>query len=133
MIISTRSGVNRGGYYFNRLSTLLIHPSTIHPSTYPPIRPPTHPDVTKKKIEKVQASRNVSYETSYNHFLYLTILYLAEAVTTMRSPRNIYFVFWQPALSGNGQSSKCKFFTTSTFSIPKFKIRPRQRPDFELC
>ena len=53
-------------------------------------------------------------------FLYLAILYLAEAVITIPSPRNhiLDLFIWQLALSGNGQSDKFKFFTTITSLIP---------------
>ena len=57
--------------------------------------------------------------------LYLAFLYLAESVILMPSPRNhILDVFnLAAALSGNGQSAKSKFFTTSTSLIPKFKVQ----------
>ena len=66
--------------------------------------------------------------------LYLAFLYLAESVILMPSPRNhILDVFnLAAALSGNGQSAKSKFFTTSTSLIPKFKIRLRQWSNFEF-
>ena len=49
-------------------------------------------------------------------FYYSAILYLAEAIITMPSPRNhiLYLFIWMPALSRNGQSAKCNMFTTKT-------------------
>ena len=66
-------------------------------------------------------------------FLYLSFSYLAETVTIMPSPRNHILDSFRlaAALSGNGWSAKSMSLTTSTSLIPKFKIRPRQRPNFD--
>ena len=56
-------------------------------------------------------------------FLYLAFLYLADAVIIMPSPRNHILDSFSlaAALSGNGQSAKSKFITTSTSLVPKLK------------
>ena len=61
----------------------------------------------------------------YSHFLFLAILYLADDFITMPSPRNhsLGFLIRQPALSGNGQSAKCKLSATTTSLVPEFKIQ----------
>ena len=58
-------------------------------------------------------------------FLYLTFFYSAEAIIIMPSPRNhsLDFLHLAAALSGNGQSAKSKFLTTSTSLVPKLKIQ----------
>ena len=67
------------------------------------------------------------YIYTYSQFIYLALLYLVEAVIIMPSPRNhiLDFLNLAVALSGNGQSAKSKFSTTSTSLITKFKIRLR--------
>ena len=59
------------------------------------------------------------------YFLYLTFLYLAEAVIIMPGQRNhnLNCFNLEASFSGNGQSSKSKFFIASTSLIPKFKIQ----------
>ena len=65
--------------------------------------------------------------------LYVAVLYLAEAVITMPSPRNHVLdrLTLAAALSGNRQSATSEFLNTSTSLIPKL-VRPRERPKYEF-
>ena len=62
----------------------------------------------------------------------MEFLYLAETVILMPGQRNniLDFLDLAAALSGNGQSAKSQFLTTSTALIPKFQIQNLAATDF---